>query len=144
VSLFKSQHGLGHGNANLMAHLVRESLAGGPASADDLLAAQYSGAKEALLPIYSALASIAESLGDDIDTVVQKTGVSFRRKKQFALVQAPSSKRIQLGLNLDETPADDRIVEMKGMCTHKVNITDPTDVDNTIAGWIRKAYDRAG
>jgi len=144
ISLLKSDHGLTHGNANLMAHMVRQSLAGGPASADDLLTAQYSGAKEALLPIYTELASIAQSLGDDIETIVQKTGVSFRRKKQFALVQAPSAKRVQLGLNLDETPSDERIVEMNGMCTHKVDITDVVEVDQTITRWIRKAYDGAG
>ncbi|NOX24477.1 MAG: DUF4287 domain-containing protein [Actinobacteria bacterium] len=144
VALFKSDFGLTHGNANLMAHAVREALAGGTPSPSELLSAQYSGAKEALIPIYDQLAALAEGLGDDVEKVVQKTGVSFRRKKQFALVQAPSAKRIQLGLNLDTTPSDGRVVEMNGMCTHKMNITDLAGVDDAVAGWIRQAYDRAG
>jgi len=144
VALFKSEHGLTHGNANLMAHLVRESFAGGPLPPGELLSAQYAGTKEALFPIYEELASIAESLGSDVEKVVQKTGVSFRRKKQFALVQAPSSKRVQLGMNLDQTPPDKRVAEVSGMCTHAMNFTDITGVDEAVARWIRQAYERAG
>ncbi len=144
VAFLKSTHGLTHGNANLIAHTVRERLAGGPAPAEELLDAQYKGAKAALRPIYHELAAIAEGLGDDVSKVIQKTGVSFRRKKQFALVQAPSSKRVQLGLNLDDTPDDERIVAAKGMCTHKVVITSSAAIDDDIAAWIRAAYDRAG
>ncbi len=140
VAFLKSEHGLTHGNANLIAHLVRERLAGGPPLASDLLEAQYAGAKSALRPIYDELAAIAESLGEDVEKVIQKTGVSFRRSRQFALIQAPSSKRIQLGLNLETTPRGGRIVEMSGMCTHKVNLTDASEVDDEIAGWIAQAY----
>ena len=144
VTLLKSGHGLTHGNANLLAHAVRERLAGGPPSAEELLAAQYKGGKAALRPIYDELAAIAESFGEEVDKVIQKTGVSFRRKKQFALVQAPSSKRVQLGLNLDALPDDSRIVATNGMCTHKVDITDPNVIDDDIVAAMRAAYDRAG
>jgi predicted transport protein len=144
VAYLKSEHGLTHGNANLLALTVRELWAGGPPPPEDLLANQYSGTKAALRPIYEKLAAIAENLGDDVDKVIQKTGVSFRRKKQFVLVQAPSAKRIQLGLNLDETPSDARIVEAKGMCTHTVNIADLKSVDDDITSWIKAAYERAG
>ena len=88
LSLFKSEHGLSHGNANAMAHAVRKELEG-PVSEDALLDGQYAGAKAALRPIYDELLSIAEGLGDDVEKVIQKTGVSFRRNKQFALVQVP-------------------------------------------------------
>ena len=144
VAFLKSTHGLTHGNANLLAQVVRERLAGGPMAPDDLLAAQYSGAKAALLPTYHALSSVAESVGPDVVTVVQKTGVSFRRKKQFALIQAPSAKRVRLGLNLDSTPDDPRIVATSGMCTHSVDLASPDEVDTDIAAWVRAAYDRAG
>jgi hypothetical protein len=79
-----------------------------------------------------------------VEQVVQKTGVSFRRRKQFLLVQAPSSKRVQLGLNLDETPADGRVTETSGMCTHRVDVATPDEVDDAVAAWIRSAYQSAG
>jgi len=144
VALLKSDLGLTHGNANLIAHVAREALAGGPPPPTELLAAQYAGVKQALFPIYEKLAAAAEDLGDDVEKVIQKTGVSFRRKKQFALVRAPSAKRVQLGLNLDRTPADERVVEVSGMCSHSVSLTDISEVDSAVAGWIEEAYERAG
>ncbi len=144
VSHLKAEHGLTHGNANLIAHLVRERLAGGPPSDDALLDAQYSGKKADLRPLYEQLVSIAEAAGDDVEKVIQKTGVSFRRKKQFALIQAPSAKRIQLGLNMDATPDDDRIREVSGMCSHRVDITSMDEIDEAVSGWILASYDAAG
>lgn len=143
VSFLKAEYELGHGNANLIAHKVREELAGGQPSSEELLAAQYAGRKQPLYAIYGELASFAESLGSDVEKVVQKTGVSFRRSKQFLLVQAPSSKRLQIGINLDAEPADDRVTAWGGMCTHKISITTHDEVDDDVAGWIRSAYELA-
>lgn len=144
VSFLKTRHKLTHGNANLIAHLVRQALEGGQADPSDLLAAQYAGGKAALRPIYDELAAIAESLGSDVQKVIQKTGVSFRRAKQFALIQAPSAKRVQLGLNFKQPPKDNRVVVTGGMCTHKVDITDTGEVDAKVATWLKAAYQQAG
>lgn len=144
VAYLKKEHGIGHGNANLVAKLVRDEMAGGAASEEDLLTAQYEGAKAGLRPIYEEVTAVAAAQGDDVERVIQKTGVSFRRRKQFLLVQAPSSKRVQLGLNLPETPGDDRVTETTGMCTHRVDLTSIDDVDDDLAGWIRSAYEAAG
>ncbi len=144
LKYLKSQHGLTHGNANLIAGLVRQELDGGPKTDGDLLAAQYSGNKAHLLAIHDRLAEVAQACGDDVETVVQKTGVSFRRNKQFALVQAPSSKRVQLGLNLANTPDDPRISQAKGMCSQRIDLTDPDEVDGAVESWIAAAYEAAG
>lgn len=144
VSHLKSELGLTHGNANLIAHKVRELLAGGPPPENDLLEAQYEGAKADLRPIFDRLAAVAGGQGKDVERVVQKAGVSFRRKKQFALIQAPSAKRIQLGLNLPTTPDDDRVAEVSGMCSHRVNVTALEQIDRTIEEWIEASYKSAG
>lgn len=144
VAFLKSDVGLTHGNANLIAHLVRQARDGGPPSPDDLLAAQYRGGKAALRPILDRLTEIATGLGGDVERVVLKTGVSFRRRKQFALVEAKSAQRVQLGLNLDDDPGDPRVVPMSGMCTHRIDIGGVGDVDEFVTGLIRAAYVRAG
>lgn len=144
VAFLKAEHGLTHGNANALAHAVREQLAGGPAAADDLLAAQFAGAKAQLRPVYDQLAVIARSRGDDVSVVIQKTGVSFRRAKQFAVVRAASSTRVQLGLNLDATPDDPRVSETTGMCSHQVDVRSPDDIDGDVVAWITQAYAAAG
>ena len=144
VAFLKAEYGLTHGNANALAHAVREQLTGGPAGEDDLLAAQYAGAKAGLRPVYDQLAEIARTRGDDVSILIQKTGVAFRRAKQFAVVRAASSTRVQLGLNLAETPDDDRVVETTGMCSHQVDLRAPDDIDESVVAWVTSAYDAAG
>jgi predicted transport protein len=143
VGFLKSELGLTHGNANLIAHLVVQARSGGPAPADELLAAQYPAGKAHLRPILDRVTEIASGLGPDVDRVVLKTGVSFRRRKQFALVEPKSSTRVQLGLNLRHDPDDPRVVRMGGMCTHKVDLGTVGDVDEAIAAVLRTAYDTA-
>lgn len=144
VGHLKSTFGLGHGNANLVATRVRELRSGGPASDDELLAAQYGGAKAPLRPIMDTVVEAARGFGDDVEVAVQKTGVSLRRARQFALVQAPSSKRVQVGLNLEVTPDSDRIRETTGMCSHRVDVTSVDEVDDELVGWMSEAYEQRG
>lgn len=145
VAMLKSEHGLGHGNANLLSALARELLAGGPASDEDLLDAQYAGGKAHLRPVHDAVVGVGRSLGDDVEVVVQKTAVSLRRpRKQFAVVRAASTKRVELGLNLPETPDDDRVREASGMCSHAVDLHVSGDVDAAVEAWLRQAHDAAG
>lgn len=141
LAYFKTEYGLGHGNANLLALSVRQELEGSPTKPDDLLAAQYDGGKAHLFPLYSELASMCEALGDDVEKVVQKTGVAFRRNKLFALIQAPSSKRLQLGLNLPKDFNNELVQEAKGMCSHKVSITGVDELDDQIAVAVAAAYE---
>jgi len=143
IAFLKAGHGLSHGNANLIAHRVREALAGGPAPVGDLLEAQYTGAKAALGPVRDRLVGIATGLGPDVSVVVQRTGVSLRRRRQFGVVQAPSAARVQLGLNLETTPDDPRVVATSGMCSHRVDLPTLESVDGDIERWMTLAYEQA-
>ena len=91
-----------------------------------------------------AVVEAAHGFGRDVEVVVQKTGVSLRRARQFALVQAPSSKRVQIGLNLETTPGSDRIREAGGMCSHRVDVTSVDEIDDELVGWMRQAYEQRG
>jgi predicted transport protein len=145
LAFLKAEYGLSHGNANAIAHAVRELASGGPPSPDALLAAQYDGPKAVLRPIYERLRDVAVGLGPDVEILVQKTGVAFRRRTQFGLVQAPSAKRVTLGLNLPALPDDGRVVATPGaMCAYRVELTDVDAVDKAVEGWLAVAYERAG
>ena len=145
IAFLKAEYGLSHGNANLIAYKIRELAAGGPASSDALLDAQYAGAKAALRPVYEQLAGIAIGFGSDVEILVQKTGVAFRRRKNFAVVQAASAKRVQLGLNLATAPDDPRVVATPGaMCAFRVDLADTESVDADVARWLREGYESAG
>ena len=145
IAFLKSEYGMSHGNANAVALRVRELAVGGPATPDALLDAQYANGKAALRPVYERLATSAADLGPDVEILVQKTGVAFRRKRQFAVVQAASAKRVALGLNLGDAPSDPRVVATPGaMCAFRVDLTDAGAVDADVGAWLREAYERAG
>ena len=142
VSYLKTEHGLTHGFANGIALSFRSR--GETAGSDDLVAAQYSGAKAGLLPIYERLVAQASGLGDDVEIAPKKSGVSLRRAKQFALIEAPSAKRVQLGIQLKGEPTTERLLAGNEMCSHRVNVTSVEEVDDELLAWLRQAYERAG
>ncbi len=144
VAVLKSEHGMTHGNANLIARLVREQLTGGPPPPESLLDTQYSGAKASLRPIHDQLVALASGFGPDVTVVVQKTGVSLRRRRQFAVVQVPAASRVQLGLNLSTTPDDPRVIETTGMCSHRVDLPSLQSVDEDVVAWLERSYHEAG
>jgi hypothetical protein len=71
--------------------------------------------------------------------------VSLRRRKQFAMIGPATNTRVEAGLNVTGVPATDRRVAQPpgGMCNYKVRLASEDEVDSTLLGWVRKAYDGA-
>jgi predicted transport protein len=161
VTFLKTEHGVTHGYANLIVSKYLEGVknpggkgaggtrAGGPASAaggDDLLAAQYAGDKAALRPIYDALAKHLRKFGADVEFAPKKTYVSLRRNKQFALIQPSTKTRVDVGINLKGRAAEDRLEasgSFNSMVSHRVRVTDVSQVDAPLIDWLRQAYEQA-
>ena len=149
VKLLKSEHGMTHGFANLVAHhhLGSPSVTGSAqAGGDDLVAAQYAGKKEGLKPIYDALIDATNKLGKDVEIAPKKAYVSLRRSKQFALIQPSTATRVDLGLNLKGEPTTPRLEasgSFNAMCSHRVRLESKKDVNAELKGWLKVAYERA-
>ena len=146
VKWLKSEHGVTHGFANLIAIKHREVLAGGADSGGDLVDAQYAGPKAALRPIYDAIIEAVSGFGSDVEVAPKKAYVSLRRSKQFALVQPSTKTRIDVGINLKDEPVTSRLEasgSFNAMVSHRVRITDKRDVNAELRGWLKKAYDAA-
>lgn len=143
VKFLKDEHELGHGYANLVAMKSLGTLALDE-SADDLLAAQYAGAKAGLRPIYDALAAEIGKFGKDVDFSAKKAYVSLRRSKQFGIIQPSTATRVDVGINLKGEKVTDRLEasgSFNAMVSHRVRIESKAQVDKELIGWLKKAYD---
>lgn len=145
VKHLKADHGVTHGFANLIAHehLGKDARA---SSGDDLVANQYKGPQESLMPIYAAVTAMVGKFGDDVEVSPKKTYVSYRRNKQFALIRASTRDRVDVGINLKGEPVTDRLEasgSFNAMCSHRVRLTRKSDVDAELKKWLKRAYDAA-
>lgn len=143
VKLLKEDHGLGHGYANLVAHKTLQSDAGSTESADDLIEAQYAGAKAGLRPIYNALLAAVKKFGSDVEVAPKKTYVSLRRSKQFGLIQPSTKDRVDVGINLKGVKPSGRLEasgSFNAMVSHRVRVSEKTEVNSELIGWLREAY----
>lgn len=146
----KTELGMGHGDANTLVHHVLKSdgasaAAEKSASTDDVLDEIYNGPKAGMRSIHNALMAKIEKLGE-FEIAPKKGYVSLRRKKQFAMLGPATNTRFELGLNLKDTAGTDRLLEQppKGMCSHKVKMTDAKEVDAEVIAWIKRAFDQSG
>lgn len=144
LAWLKREHGLGHGYANLIAGTTLK--AAGADDAADPVAAQYAGAKSALRPLYEALVVAVQRFGSDVELAPKKTYVSVRRRKQFAILQASTAQRLDVGLNLKgvaPTPRLEASGSFSAMVTHRVRLGVGAKVDKELVGWLKHAYDEA-
>ena len=145
VKYLKSEHGMTHGFANTVAqqHLSRGKT---PPGGDDLVAAQYGGPKEGLQPICEAVTALVNNFGSDVEVSPKKAYVSYRRNKQFALIQPSTRDRVDAGINLKGTAAGKRLEaagSFNAMVSHRVRLSKKGDVGAELKGWLKKAHDAA-
>jgi len=76
----------------------------------------------------------------------RKGSVSYIRKRQFALVKPATKTRVDLGLKIKEQEPEGRL-ESSGpfgaMCTHRIQLKDPSEVDKEVKEWLKVAYDKS-
>lgn len=138
--------GLTHGYANSVALQTFGTHAEAIGS-EALLDQMFAGPKAALRPIYDTLVAAIREFGDDVELAPKKGYVSARRFKQFAILQPSTRERFDLGLNLKDVTPEGRFEAAGGfnaMCSHRVRIGEPDEIDAEVLAWLREAYDRAG
>ena len=143
VKWLKSEHGVTHGFANLIA---QQHLASGSDDSDPV-DAQYSGQKAGLRPVYDAICAMVSGFGDDVEIAPRKTYVTLRRNKQFALIKASTRERVDVGINLKGVKPDGRLEasgSFNAMVSHRVRIAGKRDVNAQLKKWLKAAYDAAG
>jgi len=144
VNFLKTEHGLGHGNANMLVDYANKSHSGFNED-DELLTQQYSG-KQEWKELYDRIITEIEKFGNDIEISPKKAYVSVRRKKQVAILQPSTKKRFDIGLNMKDTPPTGAL-EPAGswntMCTHRIKIEKQEDLTSDVIQWLKDAYQQA-
>lgn len=150
VAHLKSTLGMGHGDANTLVHTVLKSdgqsaAAAAGHSGEQVLDGLYDGPKAALRGIHDRLLAELRTFGD-FEEAPKKTYVSYRRKKQFAMIGPATKTQVEVGINSKTLTATDRLQELPpgGMCNFKVRLASAEEVDGELLGWIKAAYDAAG
>jgi hypothetical protein len=141
VKYLKTEHNVTHGFANTIVSLSKED----SSTEEDLVSAQYQD-KENLKPIYDELITYVKSLGQDVIITPKKGSVSIIRKRQFVLIKPATKNRIDLGFKLKDKPMTDRLGSSGSfgtMCTHRVQISDVSEIDKELEQWIKEAYDKS-
>ena len=143
----KSELGLGHGDANALAHAIMQSdgqRAAEGKSAEAVLDEIYTGAKADQRPIHEALMKHITKFGE-FEVVPKKGYVSLRRTKQFAMIGPKTNTRFEVGINVKDLQKNPRLLEQpKGsMCNYIINLTDVKEVDSELIGWLKSAYESA-
>lgn len=141
VKFLKSEYSVTHGFANTIVSLSKEE----NNAPEDLVVTQYAG-KENLIPIYKKIVEYVNSLGTDVTITPKKGSVSIIRKRQFVLIKPATKTRIDLGFKLKDKATTDRL-ENSGpfgtMCTHRVRLSDESEIDKELKDWIFEAYEKS-
>lgn len=141
VKYLKTEHNVTHGFANTIVTLSKED----KNSPESLVEAQYKG-KENLIPIYDKLIDHIRSLGPDVTITPKKGSVSIIRKRQFVLIKPATKTRIDLGLKIKDKPTTDRLEDsgpFGTMCTHRVRLSEESEIDEELKSWITEAYEKS-
>jgi hypothetical protein len=147
VSWLKSEHGLGHGYANFVAHTTFKSDSMSQTAAGaDLVGEMFAGDKAALRPIFDRIMKEVRGFGGDIEESPKKGYLSLRRKTQFATLHPSTKTRFDVGLKLKGVAPSGRLEaagSWNAMVTHRVRLESAADVDKELIGWLEQAYSAA-
>ena len=146
VNWLKREYGLGHSTAFIVAAEALKPADYVAPTDEQLIDAQYAGAKAALRPIFERVLAYVKTLGGDVRIETRQSYVAFARAKQFALIQPSTKTRVDLGLVLSDVAPSGRLAAStnfgSGSINRRVALTTPDDVDAEIEAWLRQAYDR--
>ncbi|MBV9451493.1 MAG: hypothetical protein JO345_36960 [Streptosporangiaceae bacterium] len=108
---------------------------------DELIAGQYSDRPQ-LRPVLDAILAALPALGQ-VTAQARKTCVSLATPRRvFAVVQATTKSRVDLGLRLDDERPGGRLLAARdlGAATVRIPLAKPEDIDSEVLGWLRRAY----
>jgi hypothetical protein len=143
IAWLKADYGLGHGHANLIAHLILQADAPAVSEADKI-AEHFAGKKSAWRKTYDALLAKVSEFGKDVRVAPTNTYISLLRGDHKIGIVQVTAERMDLGIKLKRVKPGGRIEaagSWNAMVTHRVRVSDPKQVDKELLAWLKQAYD---
>lgn len=114
------------------------------AEEDDLITGQYADRPQ-LRAVLEGVLAVLPVLGP-VTVQARKTCVCLiSPRRTFAVVQATTKSRVDLGLRLDGLEPAGRLQAARsfrgGSATVRIALSGPGDVDKDVLGWLQRAYD---
>ena len=117
-------------------------------AAEKYVDAQYSGTKAHLRALYGEVLETAKCVADDIKVCPCQTMVPFYRNHVFAQIKPTTNSRIDVGLALAKYKGKlpKRLIDTGGLAkkdriTHRIEITDESQIDVELQQWLKTAYE---
>jgi predicted transport protein len=143
LSWLKKEYALGHGHANAVTHMILQG-DGPQETLEEATAKHFIGAKELWRKDFDALAAKLLKFGSDVKYYAGGSYITFvRGDKKFAIVSV-TKDRFDIGIKLKGQPAQGRFEESgkwNPMVTHRIQITDPKQIDSEVMEWLRRGYE---
>ena len=140
VAWLADDYGLGRGHAMALFATMKPTRVSD--KFDDPMDAHFSGAKAHWRASFDALVAA----NDDVKLAFTNSYVSLLKgKAKFAIV-AVTGDRLDVGIKLKDAAPEGRYEaagSWNSMVTHRVRVTDASQVDADLLGWLRRAYDAA-
>jgi Domain of unknown function (DUF5655)/Domain of unknown function (DUF4287) len=118
------------------------------AAAEKYVEEQYSGRKEHLRPLYEQLLETGRCVAEDTKVCPCQTMVPFYRNHVFAQIKATTNSRIDVGFALAKYKGKlpKRLIDTGGLAkkdriTHRIEITDASQIDIDLKKWLTTAYE---
>jgi hypothetical protein len=143
IDWLKAEYGLGYGHAGAIYKLIRDSKSP-RASVDERVEKHFTGAKEHWKPSFEKILAKCEQFGADGVTLdPAATYVSLKRGKNKFAVIATTKDRMDVGIKLKGVEPEGRFEasgKWNSMVTHRVQVTDPKEINAELFAWLKRAY----
>ena len=142
----KQNHGILQNSQWAIADATARAAGWERPAAEDYVNEQYTGAKEALRPIFDRVRDVIEGFGSDITMEGRASYIPFVRRRQFAAVAAATRTRVDVGLRFVDAPHSELLTASAapGQATHKLSLSSVEDISGEVVKLLKTAYMQNG
>jgi hypothetical protein len=145
IAWLDEEYGLGRGHAMALVQTMRDATQP-KQSAADRLAERFTGDRARWRAPFEELLAQVKAFGPGVTASATDTYISLLRKgKKFAIVQVTGA-RMDIGIKLKGAEPSTRFEpagSWNSMVTHRLRVSDPSQLDAETLAWLKRAYQNA-